>query len=151
MINSAPDMANIRDSRTKKLDRVEQNGFGTKFMNVHACVSAAPRPHDLRIFHSSDIVPPQASAGFQSPSVNQVFSSSGCAKLAFHNHLVKHAREVTDFLIKDIELTEVQVDEMWSFIKKQKNVDEGNDYTDKHGDYWIYIAKKADTKPCVIG
>ena len=30
--------------------------------------------------------------------------------------------------------------------KKQKNVDEGDDYADKHGDYWIYIAKKADTK-----
>ncbi|RZN16343.1 MAG: hypothetical protein EF812_00230 [Methanosarcinales archaeon] len=35
---------------------------------------------------------------------------------------------------------------MWSFIKKQKNVDEGNDYTDKHGDYWIYIAKNEDIK-----
>jgi transposase-like protein len=34
--------------------------------------------------------------------------------------LARHAREVTDFLIKDIELTEVQVDEMWSFIKKNK-------------------------------
>ncbi len=32
------------------------------------------------------------------------------------------------------------------YKKKQKNVDEGNDYSDKHGDYWIYIAKKADTK-----
>ena len=30
--------------------------------------------------------------------------------------------------------------------KKQKNVDEGDAYADKHGDYWIYIAKKADTK-----
>jgi len=30
--------------------------------------------------------------------------------------------------------------------KQKKNVDEGNDYADKHGDYWIYIAKKADTK-----
>ena len=30
--------------------------------------------------------------------------------------------------------------------KKQKNVDERNDYADKHGDYWIYIAKKTDTK-----
>ncbi len=35
---------------------------------------------------------------------------------------------------------------MWSFIKKQKNVDEGDAYADKHDDYWIYIAKKADTK-----
>jgi IS1 family transposase len=30
--------------------------------------------------------------------------------------------------------------------KKQKNVGEGDDNADKHGDCWIYIAKKADTK-----
>ena len=34
--------------------------------------------------------------------------------------LARHAREVTDFLIHDVELTKVQVDEMWSFIKKNK-------------------------------
>jgi transposase-like protein len=34
--------------------------------------------------------------------------------------LARHAREVTDFLIRDIGLTEVQVDEMWSFVKKNK-------------------------------
>ena len=34
--------------------------------------------------------------------------------------LARHAREVTDFLIKDVGLTEVQVDEMWSFVKKTK-------------------------------
>ena len=30
--------------------------------------------------------------------------------------------------------------------KKQKNVDEGDGDADRHGDCWIYIAKKADTK-----
>ena len=34
--------------------------------------------------------------------------------------LARHAREVTDFLIKDVGLTEVQMDEMWSFVKKTK-------------------------------
>jgi len=34
--------------------------------------------------------------------------------------LARHAREVTDFLIRDVGLTEVQVDEMWSFVKKTK-------------------------------
>ena len=33
--------------------------------------------------------------------------------------LARHAREVTDFLIRDVGLTEVQVDEMWSFVKKE--------------------------------
>ncbi|KYK34461.1 MAG: hypothetical protein AYK19_12035 [Theionarchaea archaeon DG-70-1] len=31
-----------------------------------------------------------------------------------------HSREVTEFLINDVGLTKVQVDEMWSFIKKNK-------------------------------
>ena len=35
-------------------------------------------------------------------------------------YLARHARAVTDFLIKDVGLTEVQVDEMWSFAKKNK-------------------------------
>jgi transposase-like protein len=34
--------------------------------------------------------------------------------------LATHCREVTDFLIKDVGLTKVEVDEMWSFIKKSK-------------------------------
>jgi hypothetical protein len=61
--------------------------------------------------------------------------------------LARHARDVTDFLIRDVGLTEVQVDEMWSFVKKkQKNVDEGDSDGDRQGDCGIYIAKKADTK-----
>jgi len=36
------------------------------------------------------------------------------------NDLASHARDVTDFLIKNVGLTEVQVDEMWSFVKKNK-------------------------------
>lgn len=34
--------------------------------------------------------------------------------------LAHHAREVTDFLLHDVGLTKIQVDEMWSFIKKNK-------------------------------
>ena len=36
------------------------------------------------------------------------------------NDLAKHAAEVTAFLIKDVGLTKIQVDEMWSFVKKNK-------------------------------
>lgn len=34
--------------------------------------------------------------------------------------LARHAREVSDFLITNVGLTGVQVDEMWSFVKKNK-------------------------------
>jgi hypothetical protein len=36
------------------------------------------------------------------------------------NDLALHAREVTDFLITEVGLTNLEVDEMWSFIKKNK-------------------------------
>ncbi len=34
--------------------------------------------------------------------------------------LARHAREVTDYLITNVGLTQIQVDEMWSFVKKNK-------------------------------
>lgn len=34
--------------------------------------------------------------------------------------LANHAREVTDFLITNIGLSQIEVDEMWSFVKKRK-------------------------------
>ena len=36
------------------------------------------------------------------------------------NDLAIHAREVTDFLITNVELSQIEVDEMWSFVKKNK-------------------------------
>lgn len=32
----------------------------------------------------------------------------------------EHAEEVSQYLMKDLELTQVQVDEVWSFIKKKR-------------------------------
>jgi len=34
--------------------------------------------------------------------------------------LARHAREVTDLLIRNVGLTRTEVDEMWSFVKKNK-------------------------------
>jgi len=34
--------------------------------------------------------------------------------------IAKHAREVTDFLITNVGLSHIEVDEMWSFVKKKK-------------------------------
>ena len=36
------------------------------------------------------------------------------------NDLATHAREVTDFLITNVGLSHIEVDEMWSFVKKKK-------------------------------
>ncbi len=34
--------------------------------------------------------------------------------------LARHARDVTDFLINNVKLSHIEVDEMWSFVKKRK-------------------------------
>jgi hypothetical protein len=47
--------------------------------------------------------------------------------------LAEHAREVTDFLIQKVGLTKIEADEMWSFIKKHKNVNPADDRTDEYG------------------
>ena len=36
--------------------------------------------------------------------------------------LAIHAREVTDLLVTDVGLNQIEVDEMWSFIKKNKKI-----------------------------
>jgi transposase-like protein len=36
------------------------------------------------------------------------------------NDLAKHAKAVTDFLITNVGLSQIEVDEMWSFVKKTK-------------------------------
>jgi transposase-like protein len=38
--------------------------------------------------------------------------------------LAKHCREITQFLIQDVKLTKCEVDEMWTFVKKQKRLSE---------------------------
>lgn len=34
----------------------------------------------------------------------------------------QHSKEVSDYLIKDLKITEVQLDEFWSFIKKREKL-----------------------------
>ena len=33
----------------------------------------------------------------------------------------EHCEEVTDYLLRDLKLSQVQIDEIWSFVKKQKS------------------------------
>lgn len=39
---------------------------------------------------------------------------------AIVSDLARHSREVTEFLLTEVGLSRVQIDEMWSFIKKNK-------------------------------
>lgn len=52
-----------------------------------------------------------------------------------------HAKKVNRSLLKNVEVTECQLDEMWSFIgKKEKNLDHVEKLQKILGDAWIWIA-----------
>jgi IS1 family transposase len=58
-----------------------------------------------------------------------------------------HAMQVNRALLEDLEVTECQLDEMWSFIgKKEKNLDPVEKLHKILGDAWIWIAFDATNK-----
>jgi len=58
-----------------------------------------------------------------------------------------HAMKVSRNLLKNVEVTECQLDEMWSFIgKKEKNLDPVEKLQKILGDAWIWIAFDATNK-----
>lgn len=58
-----------------------------------------------------------------------------------------HARKINRCLLKNLEVTECQLDEMWSFIgKKEKNLDPVEKLHKILGDAWIWVAFDAINK-----
>jgi IS1 family transposase len=58
-----------------------------------------------------------------------------------------HAKRVSHYFLKNINVTECQLDEMWSFIsKKEKNLDPIEKLHQIFGDAWIWIAFDAVSK-----
>ena len=56
-----------------------------------------------------------------------------------------HAALINKFILINIKIGDVELDELWSFIfKKNKNLTENDDLT--YGDYWIFTAIKRDSK-----
>jgi len=41
---------------------------------------------------------------------------------AIADAIAKHCKKFNDYFIKELNLTPVEVDEMWSFVKKKKNI-----------------------------
>jgi transposase-like protein len=41
---------------------------------------------------------------------------------AIADAIAKHCKKFNDYFIKDLQLTPVEVDEMWSFVKKKKKI-----------------------------
>ena len=59
----------------------------------------------------------------------------------------EHAKKVNRCILKNLEVTECQLDEMWSFIgKKEKNLDPVEKLHKVLGDAWIWIAFDAINK-----
>ncbi len=51
-----------------------------------------------------------------------------------------HSKEVTAYFLRDLDLKRVEVDEIWSYIKKAKKVTE--EYSDDYGDVYSLTAIK---------
>ena len=55
-----------------------------------------------------------------------------------------HSKEVTTYFLTNLNLNRVEVDEIWSYIKKQKNVTEED--PEEYGDVYSLTAIKSDTR-----
>ena len=51
----------------------------------------------------------------------------------------EHCEEVTDYLLRDLKLSQIQIDEIWSFVKKDKNLKP--DDPDEAGTKYVLIAQ----------
>src|SRR5882724_5726110 len=58
---------------------------------------------------------------------------TGCARLA-------------DTLMRDLPLTHIQCDEIWSYIRKKQRYVRPKDYGKEVGDIWTFVAIDTDTK-----
>ena len=60
--------------------------------------------------------------------------------------MAEHAEQMNDYLIRNLELTPFECDELWSFVKKkQKKVDPSSPNRSEEGDAWIYTCIKRNT------
>lgn len=56
-----------------------------------------------------------------------------------------HAAIINEFILTNIKIGDIELDELWSFIfKKNKNLNENDNLT--YGDFWIFTAIKRDSK-----
>jgi IS1 family transposase len=59
----------------------------------------------------------------------------------------KHVEEMSEYLIKNLHITEVQLDEFWSFVKKkQKHLTESEKLDGECGDCWGHVCFDPTTK-----
>ncbi|MEM3858606.1 MAG: IS1 family transposase [Candidatus Micrarchaeaceae archaeon] len=59
--------------------------------------------------------------------------------------LAEHAFEMNDILIKNLRLTPIECDELWTFVKKDKKINSLSTNSFEECDAWIYIAIKRHT------
>lgn len=53
----------------------------------------------------------------------------------------QHCEQVSEYMLRELELTQVQMDEMWTFVhKKQRKLSEEEKANSEWGDTWIWIA-----------
>jgi hypothetical protein len=59
--------------------------------------------------------------------------------------MAEHAEQMNDYLIRNLDLTPFECDELWSVVKKQKKVERSSPTRFEEGDAWIYTCIKRYT------
>lgn len=82
--------------------------------------------------------------------ISRIFEVDKNSVLKYLERAACQCRRVTDLLINDLSVEEVQLDEMWSFVeKKEKNLTEQEYKLQLKGDQWCWVALDARTKVIV--
>ncbi len=117
------------DYRKKKIGHIIKKGFNAKGNQMFKCKICGVRFPETKgtVFYNRHLKEEQiimvCKLLVEKNGVRAIERITGIHRDTISNvieDLARHAREVTDLLIKNVGLTQIQVDEMWSFVKKNK-------------------------------
>lgn len=117
------------DYRTKNRGHITKKGFNAKGKQMFKCKTCGVRFPETKgtPFYKRHLTEEQIflvckllveKNGIR--SIERIMNIHRDTVSSIIEELAIHAREVTDLLITDVGLTQIEVDEMWSFVKKTK-------------------------------
>jgi transposase-like protein len=117
------------DYRKKKTGHITKKGFNEKGNQMYKCKTCRVRFPESKgtVFYNDHLIEEQIilickllveKNGIR--AIERIMDIHRDTISNLIDDLAKHAREVTHFLITNIGLSHIEVDEMWSFVKKKK-------------------------------
>ena len=83
----------------------------------------------------------ELSEGLGVQAVARIHSAEPDTVLEWIRKAGQHCEQVSEYMMRELELTQVQLDELWTFVhKKQRQLSEEEKGNSEWGDNWIWIA-----------